>query len=212
MPLYTYQAIDRKGQHLTGEMPARNEATLEQKLKENEVWLLEAKLHLAPTPVDRAVQSRAGWLGHAVGRRDLMDLCILMSFQAKVGVPLLQALEVAHHDCDRPALREVLSGVQRQIEAGLLFYEALEKYPKVFTPHFVSVIRAGEMSSKLPEAFMDLHDYLEWVERVSAEVRQASLYPGIILSVISFFVAGLFIFIVPKFAALSSRPMLPCLF
>ena len=131
-----------------------------------------------------------------------MDFCILMSFQVKVGVPLLQALDVAQQDCDKPALREVLSGVQRQIEAGLLLYEALERYPRVFTPHFVSVIRAGEMSSKLPEAFTDLHDYLEWVDRVSAEVRQASLYPGIILSVVSLFVAGSSFSSCPKFAAL----------
>jgi len=33
-------------------------------------------------------------------------------------------------------------------------------------------------------------------------VRQASLYPGIVLSVVSVFVVGLFIFIVPRFAAL----------
>jgi len=137
----------------------------------------------------------------------------LMSFQAKVGVPLLQALEVAQQDCEAPALREVLGGLQRSIESGLLFNEALEQYPRVFTPHFVSVIRAGETSSKLPEAFADLHNYLEWVDRVAAEVRQASLYPGIILSAVSIFVVALFVFIIPRFAALlkSVNAQLPLL-
>ena len=46
--------------------------------------------------------------------------------------------------------------------------------PSVFSPHFVSVIRAGELSSKLPETFDDLKKYLEWVEQILADVRQAA--------------------------------------
>jgi len=202
MPLYSYQAVDTKGRRLTGRMPATSEAALEQKLKQNEAWLVEAKLHKNPLRVERATRSREALRNYSVDRRELIDLCTLMSFQVKVGVPLLQALEVAHQDCESPALRQVLGGLQRQIESGSLFYEALEQYPRVFTPHFVSVIRAGETSSKLPEAFADLRDYLEWVDRIAAEVRQASLYPAIILSVVSAFVIGLFVFIIPRFEAL----------
>jgi type IV pilus assembly protein PilC len=202
MPVYTYHALDKQGERLLGQMPAPNEAGLEQKLKQNEVWLLEARLHTAASPLSRGAHARLGWGRGAVRRRDLIEFCTLMSFQAKVGVPLLQALEVVQQDCQNAALRQVLDGLQEHIEAGLLFHEALGQYPKLFTPHFVSVIRAGETSSKLPEAFTDLRNYLEWVERVAADVRQASLYPGIVLSVVSVFVTGLFIFIVPRFAAL----------
>jgi type IV pilus assembly protein PilC len=78
----------------------------------------------------------------------------------------------------------------------------LEKFPRTFSLHFVSVIRAGELSSKLPEAFTDLKEYLEWVEQVIADVRQASLYPMITLVVVSGFALFLFTFIIPKFIIL----------
>src|SRR5205085_3981825 len=82
------------------------------------------------------------------------------------------------------------------------FYEALAAYPSVFSRHFCSVIRAGELSSKLPETFDDLKKYLEWVEQLLADVRQATIYPAIVMTVIAVFVLFLFAYIIPKFAAL----------
>jgi type IV pilus assembly protein PilC len=64
------------------------------------------------------------------------------------------------------------------------------------------VIRAGETSSKLPESFADLRNYLEWLDQIIADVRQASLYPAIVFSVVSLFVLLLFTFVIPRFAEL----------
>jgi type II secretory pathway component PulF len=125
-----------------------------------------------------------------------------MAFQTKVGLPLIQALEVSRQDSEDPFFAKVLGAMQNHIENGALSYEAMEKYPNVFSPHFVAVIRAGESAGKMPEAFENLRDYLEWVERVLAEVRQASLYPAITFTVVMAFTIGLFIFVIPKFAML----------
>src|SRR5881397_3421460 len=133
------------------------------------------------------------------------DLCTLMSYQVRVGIPLVKSLEVAAQDCKDPSFKKVLAGLQSQLESGRTFYEALANYPAVFSPHFCSVIRAGELSSKLPETFQDLKEYLEWVEQVIADVRQATIYPTIVISVIAAFVMFLFSFIIPKFADLLDK-------
>jgi type II secretory pathway component PulF len=193
-------------------MPAQSETNLEEKLTRTGLWLLDAKLQSVISKPSGQQESKS-WFAPSIKRRDLIDFCTLMSFQSKVGLPLMQALEVASSDCDNETLKNVLSGLQRHIESGLLFYEALEKYPQVFTAHFVSVIRAGETSSKLPEAFDDLGKYLEWVEQILAEVKQATMYPTIVLTVVMSFVIGLFIFVIPKFAELlaSTNAKLPLL-
>src|SRR5207253_2374203 len=108
-------------------------------------------------------------------RRDLIDLCTLMTFQLRVGVPLVRALEVARQDCTNRGFQKVLDSLQSDLEAGLQFHEALTHHPRIFSPHFISVVRAGELSSKLPETFDDLKAYLEWVERVMGDIRQATL-------------------------------------
>ncbi len=202
MPVFRYQVIDDRGRKRAGSMPAENEAALETKLTATGVWLLDAKALPTSAAIDEAANSNRDWFERSVSRRDLIEFCTLMTFQSRVGIPLVQSLAIASQDCENLNFRRVLVAVQREVEAGALFYEALEKHPRVFKHQFTSVIRAGETSSKLPEAFDDLRKYLEWVDTVMAEVRQASLYPAIVSVVVVAFVIGLFTFVIPKFAVL----------
>lgn len=211
MPVYRYQAIDVQGREVRGSMPAADEPNLEAKLKAMGVWLVDSTVQAPPPAAAKANASRSGWLPawNKVKRRELIEFCTLMSFETRVGIPLLQALEMARHDCHDARFRKVLDGLRQQVEAGSQFHEALERFPQVFSPHFTSVIRAGELSGNLPGAFKDLTEYLEWVEQVVADVRQASLYPLITLVVVSGFGLFLFTFIIPKFVTLMNTLKIP---
>ena len=198
---------------MSGTMPAADESILEQKLKEAGLWLTDATAQrVAPVATaDKVHKSdvRRFKLSGGRGRRELIEFCTLMTFQVKVGVTLVRALDVACQDCKSEGFRAVLRDMQRQIESGLTFHETLALYPRVFTIHFVSVIRAGEVSSKLPESFEDLRAYLEWTDEMIAQVRQASIYPAIVIVVIFIFAIFLFSFIVPKFSELLSSLKVP---
>src|SRR5437867_1824369 len=198
MPVFRYQAIDKRGRNLSGMMPALDESNLEMRLKHIGLWLTEAALEKVSGSADVVPQADLRWLKMRGKRRrrELIDFCTLMTFQVRVGIPLGRALEVAAQDCKDTRFQKVLTGLQNQLESGLQFHEALARYPAVFSPHFVSVIRAGELSSKMPETFEDLRKYLEWVEQLMADVRQATLYPSIVLTVVSGFVICLFTFII----------------
>src|SRR4051812_5575883 len=201
MPFFTYNALDQEGRRFTGQMAAVSESNLEEKLIQTGAWLVDAKLHALSESIDSGKaqgQLRRG----RVTRRTLIDFCTLMCFQTKVGLPLIQALEVARQDSDNPFFSKILAAMQNHIENGSLSYEAMAKYPNIFSPHFIAVVRAGESSGKMPEAFENLRNYLEWVDRVLSEVRQASLYPAITFAVVMAFAAGLFIFVIPRFAEL----------
>ncbi len=203
MPVYRYEAVDPGGRTRTGTMPAHDEGNLEEKLHNLGFWLVDAGQERVLAATEDSGARPGGmrlWGRH--NRRELIDFCTLMAFQTKVGVTLVQALEVAAMECEDIRFREVLAGLRRHIEGGDLFWEALEKYPSVFSHQFVCVIRAGEQSSKLPETFNDLKAYLEWTEQILNDVRQASLYPAIVLTVVSGFVLFLFTAIIPKFVTL----------
>jgi type IV pilus assembly protein PilC len=207
MPVFRYQAIDKRGHNLGGLMPALDEPNLEVRLKALGLWLTEATLEKPEQAGSTPRRAEMRWLrlNAKRQRRELIDFCTLMTFQVRAGIPLAKALEVACQDCKDPTFQKVLTGLQAHLESGLRFHEALKRYPEVFSTHFISVIRAGELSSKLPETLDDLKDYLEWVERVLADVRQATLYPAILLTVVSGFVLFLFSTIIPKFASLLDK-------
>jgi type IV pilus assembly protein PilC len=207
MPVFRYQAIDKRGRDLRGLMQAADESGLEQKLKNIGLWLTEATMErpsVADDDLPKVGRFRINFQARRQ-RRELIDFCTLMSYQVRVGVPLVRALEAATRDCKDARFRKVLSSLQNHIESGLHFYEALGQYPAIFTPHFISVIRAGEMSSHLPESFEDLRKYLEWVDQIVAEIRQATLYPAIVITVITTFVLLLFTFVIPRFAELIDK-------
>src|SRR6185436_6421663 len=211
MPVFQYQGVDSQGHTVTGAMLATDEQNLEKNLRAAGCWLIQAEL-AKPAGKIRRRRKTLGFLDwNRITRRDLIDFCTLVSYQTKVGVTLLHALDVASHDCENPRFRRVIDAVRRDVENGAMFNEALAKHPRVFSRQIISVVRAGEMSSKLPETFGDLRDYLEWLDRIIGDVRQASIYPSVVLGVVSSFVLFLFSYIIPKFALLleSSKAPMP---
>ena len=200
MQVFHYEAVNETGAPKSGLMSARDEAGLEKKLLESGWWLISARVKSTISKLESA-QARGGLMGHA-SRRSLIDFFTIMSFQSRVGVPIIQGLEVASQECEDEKFKKVIMQVKELIESGSLFCEAIQRFPKVFSPQFANIIRAGETSSRLPETFMDLKEYVEWVDQIMADVRQASLYPAIISCVVGGFVLLLFSYVVPKFEML----------
>ncbi len=207
MPFYRYTAVDASGRVRRGVMSAQDEPDLERSLKASELWLTQVEeTHAPPGKIRVAPRPGGGpFLPAKRRRRALIDFCTMMACQIKVGVPLVQAIESISRHCDDPVFRHVLLGVQREIESGLLLHEALARYHRTFPDEFVGIVRAGEISGGLPEAFQELKRYLNWVDRMVADVKQATVYPGMVLTVVSLFVVLLFAFVVPIFANLLAK-------
>ncbi len=197
MPTYYYRGINEARRKVDGVMEAADELALEEKLKKIGFWLVSAREATA----GRFGAGGGAWFSR-VTRRDLIDFFTLLSTQVKAGVPLIEALEVGFEETENARFRFILEGIHRNIEAGSLFFEAMEKYPEAFAPHVISLVRAGEMSGKMSETFTELRRYMEWLDRVVSDIRQASIYPAIIVTVVSTFVVILFTFVVPRFVQL----------
>lgn len=207
MPFYRYKAVDGSGRVRRGVMAATDELNLERTLKAAELWLTEVEETHAPAPAARPRPRSGGGptLSAKRRRRALIEFCSMMAYQTKVGVPMVQAIESIGRHCDDPVFREVVRGVQREIESGLQLYEALARYHRTFPDEFIGIVRAGELSANLPGAFQELKRYLNWLDRLVADVKQATLYPGIVITVVSLFVVFLFAFVVPTFANLLTK-------
>ncbi len=201
MPTYIYTGVDGRGRTSKGRLQADSEADLEEKLRGNGVWLVEAR----PEAANVGAADKVG----KVARREIINFCTLMGFLTKVGIPLVQALEIAANDCENPAFNIVLLDLKRNIESGFQLAEAMERYPRVFNLNFTNLVRAGEQSGSLPEAFAELKRYLEWVEQMTADVKQATIYPAVVMVATILFVLVLFTFVVPKFVVLLSVTKVP---
>lgn len=202
MPSFGYVGIDRSGKNVAGKMVAESESELEEKLQELGLWLVSAKPDKAEA---KAAARRNSRLAKGTSRQEMINFCTLMAFQLKVGITMVTALQVAAEDCENLNFRAVLLEAKKYVESGVQLAEALERFPRVFQPQFVSLVKAGESSSALPETFLELKRYLEWQDAIMSDVRQATIYPVVVLLVVMSLVMILFTFVIPKFVDLLSQ-------
>lgn len=201
MQTYSYTVVNQKGRRVKGRLVASSEEVLEKRLRGMGLWLVEAAVE--EEAVEQPTRQRKPVFRRG-NRRELIDFSTLMSVQLQAGVSMLVALETAAADSKNRRYKEAVLDLQRMIEAGESLHEAMRHHPTVFPPYFSSLIRAGEDSGTLPDTFAELKRYLEWQEGIVSDIRQATIYPAIVLMCVCLFVLGLFSFVIPQFATLLS--------
>ena len=211
MAVFQYRGLDKSGRSISGTMAAEDAINLEEKLRASGYWLLDAQAKEGTQKSRNGSGGSAGAIawGTGVKRRDLIEFCTMMSFQSRAGVPLVQGLKGVAEDCVNLRFRVIIHGLARHLEAGLLLNEAMAQYPQVFPRQMTSVLRAGELGADMPGAFTSVRDYLEWLDEMMRDVRQASIYPVIVFVVVCGFVLLLFSFVIPKFVTLLGAANVP---
>jgi type II secretory pathway component PulF len=192
--LYHYIATDSEGKLQEADYEA---ATLEEALR------FLAGRELRPVSVKPLTVNRGMW-SRSFGKITLADKVFLtkyLSLMMRVGTDLLAAINILIADFDKPAMKNFLLEVRENLTRGRPFYEIFAKYPKVFSPVFVNLLKAAEASGTLQTTFEKLSTSLTKEAELKNKVRAALIYPVIILSAS----LGLFVFLVtfalPKLAA-----------
>lgn len=112
-------------------------------------------------------------------------------------VPLVQALRTMAEQSP-PALKKIVMEIAADVDAGTAFSQSLEKFPKVFSYFYVSVVRAGEASGRLQEVLNYLADHEERSYDLNKKVKGALTYPIFIVSSLAVVGAVMMIFVVPQ--------------
>jgi type IV pilus assembly protein PilC len=114
------------------------------------------------------------------------------------GVPLMRTLTLLKDQSDSATFKKVLEEVITDVQGGGNLSDALSKHPKVFSPIYVNMVRAGETGGILDKVLNNLARQQEKDLALKGKIRAAMVYPSVIFTVtiIAFFV--LMTFIVPK--------------
>jgi MSHA biogenesis protein MshG len=139
------------------------------------------------------------------GRPSIADL-VLFSRQmyaiTKAGLPLLRGLRGLAQSTHNALLRDALHDVLHSLESGRDFAASLARHPTIFTPLFVSMVRVGESTGTLDNAFLRLCEYLGEDQAVQDRVKAAVRYPIIVVIVIALALTVITVFVIPHFAPL----------
>jgi type IV pilus assembly protein PilC len=136
-------------------------------------------------------------------RITLGDLAIFsrqLATMVSSGMTILRALFVLEEQTEVKKLKAVIVSVRKDVEAGLAFSVALARHPKVFSPLFVAMVRAGEIGGVLEDSLVRIADQLEKEDALRRQVRSAMVYPSVVLTVALIVMIVLVVYIVPVFA------------
>ncbi len=196
MSFYRYRACNSAGENLTGAAEAENVSALENRLRGAGIWLLEAH-------ESQAARADANHISNIrVRRADLITFFIQMALLLRAGITLAQALERLAADFSGSKLGPVLDHLYESISVGNPLHRSMERYPNIFSRQIISMVQAGEASGQLPEVFQNLSAYYEWLDQLISDIRQALIYPVMVLSAAVALITLLFTFVVPKFVTL----------
>ena len=212
MPTYAYNAIElATGRDRQGSVAGRSQGLAAAELKAQGL----AVTSLSPDTSGSAAARRSGgsgdpgivprlrrrslWRGRMARRKTLALFTRQLTTLVTAGMPLLRALEVLVRQEENQPFQTIIEGLAETIRSGGNLSDGLRLYPQAFDRLYVDMVKAGEVGGVLGTVLEYLALFLERTERIKRRVRTAMAYPVIILLVASAVLAGLMIFVVPKF-------------
>lgn len=187
MSLFNYKAVSADGRMVFGRIDALNQVDLEMRLKRMELDLVTGE----PVRNLRLV-------GGKVPRRELINFCFHLEQLTRAGVPILDGLTDLRDSIDHPRFRETVASLIEAIEGGLTLSQALEGHRRVFSRVFVSLVRAGETTGRLPEVLTSIVESLKWEDELASQTRKVVIYPAFVGTIVISAAVFLMIYMVPQ--------------
>jgi type IV pilus assembly protein PilC len=193
MPHYTYVAKTEDGRKVTGSLEVASEKVVLEALHRQGLVVLGVKGGKAPA-------KRQG----GVALEDIAVFARQMATLVDAGIPIVGGLDAVAEQLENRTLREAVVKVRDAVEGGTNFTAAIAKQSAIFSPLFVSMIKAGEASGHLAQVFDRLATYMEKSASLQRKVRSACVYPIIVISMALAVTSMLMLKVIPAFKEIFS--------
>jgi len=200
MPTYAYTARDARGRAVEGRLDGLSEEAVARQLGSNGLVPLTIAERVEQEPFHHQAAALLGL--DRPGRVDLALFTRQMHALSRAGVPITQALRRLAQTARNRMLGRTLLAMLEELEAGRDLATAMSRHPRVFGALLVAIVRVGEESGRLDEAFLRLSQHLEREQKVVEQIKSAVRYPVIVLVFVAAAIFILMSFVIPEFARL----------
>lgn len=190
---FNYQARSKEGKIQTGIVEASSREAAFNVLKGHGLYVTALET-LDSTPF----YARQLNFFSKANKKDVVMFSRQLSIMLKSNVPIVESFRAIGKQSKKADLREKIIKLAEEVEGGNTLSQALSIFPKLFSPFYVNMVKAGEASGKLSEVFSYLADYLEKQADFSSKIKGAMVYPIFIL-VVALGVIGLIMgYVIPS--------------
>jgi len=196
MPDYRYE-LKGNGKPTVGTISAASLQAASELLRARGETVLDLQ------PVDSAASRK--WYQKGINisfgpsTKDIQGFTSQLAVMLRAGISLRTAVEGIADQTENPKFKEMLRQIQRDVESGRQFSEALSRYPKKFGSLYINMVKASEMSGGLSKMLDRIAAYLLQQIETTAMVRGAMIYPGIIGTLAVTVTIFLLTWVLPRF-------------
>ncbi len=176
MAFFNYKASDKDGKEVRGLVEGPNIQAAVKLLRSRELFVVSIKeTHKDSGIFDLLARFKK------VGFGDVVNFTRQLATMIVAGLSLPDALTILRTQATNPAFVRLIADVEHQIVGGGNLGDSLAKYPNVFSPIYIALVRAGESSGTLDKVLTRLADTLESQAEFRSKIKGAMVYPVIIV-------------------------------
>ena len=131
-------------------------------------------------------------------KKDILFLIQKLATLCRAKVDMLTSLKVLHSQVESQDLRAIILEIYNTIKEGNTFSGSLEKFPQLFSPLIINVIKSGEASGHLDLALGHINEFLTREDKLKSKIIVSLAYPSFLLVVGIVSVIVLMNFVVPR--------------
>lgn len=195
MAVFEYKALDEKGKSVKGLVEADSARAARSQLRRQGVMTTEIREGKA-SALKRGKSGKAGDESgkkklsldmeidldryfSTIGVADIATMTRQLATLTGSGIPLIECLAALVDQIEKEKLQLIVSQIKDRVNEGISLARALGEHPKVFSPLYINMVRAGEASGALEQVLERLADYTENQNRLKNKLLSALLYPAV---------------------------------
>jgi type IV pilus assembly protein PilC len=187
---FVWQARSRTGELRKGSMEADNQATVETRLRQQQ---------LNPVKVRKRGAFANFQFGSGVDAKEIVVFTRQFATMIDAGLPLVQCLDILANQQENKTFQAALRDIKNHVEEGATFSDALRRHPKVFDELYANLVQAGEVGGILDTILNRLAIYIEKNVKLIRQVRGALVYPSAVGIIAVGVLTVMMTFVIPAF-------------
>ena len=196
MAIFNYTASTPEGDIKTG--------TMIQNTKDDVAEALQSQgLYIVSISEEKLGAKKS--LSFSLGKMKLGDLVMMvkqLAVMIRAGIDMQEAISILGAQSQSKHVRQVLAEVLKTVESGRTLSGAFAEHPRDFPDIMVNLIRAGELGGNLEENLERLAVQLERDYEVKKRIKDALIYPSIIVGTALLLLLVMSLFVLPKLVKL----------
>ena len=200
MPSYRYELQQESGDLLVGQIAAGSASGAASLIQRHGGHIIR----LVPLKTKSSNWKEKVWAilnaGNWPTKKDVLDFTTQLAVMVRAGISLRVAIDSISSHVENKQLRETLVSIREDLESGCTFSDAISKYPKLFSPLYINMVRASELSGSFGHMFDRIATIINRQIKTKKLIVGASIYPAVIGGLATVVTIFLLTFVLPRFS------------